>query len=151
MKRILFLLLIIISISSCKKDADHTTTETLSGKWATGGYDLELYNSSGVKVSHIVADAIKTYWTYDTKQVKISTDLNTQVIVSEYSLRRNMNNRVLSFSNPDVAAKQADWSIEEQTDKYMRITARITDKQSLVYGDNKTAAWGIMSISFSKE
>ncbi|MDQ0640947.1 hypothetical protein QF042_004512 [Pedobacter sp. W3I1] len=69
MKRILFLLFIIVNISGCKKDTDNTTNETLSGKWSTGGYDLELYNSSGIKVSHIIADAVKSQWTFDDKQL----------------------------------------------------------------------------------
>jgi len=150
MKRILFIIFIIGTLSSCKKDTDNTTSETLSGRWITGGYDLELYNSAGVKVSHIVADAIKTYWTFDSKQVKISYDLSTQVIVSDYTLKRNMNNRILSFSNPQVAF-QADWNIEEQTDKYMRITSVVTDKKALGYGNNQTAAKGIMTISLTKE
>jgi hypothetical protein len=150
MKRILFLIFIVIGLYGCKKDSDNSTRETLSGKWATGGYNLELYNSSGVKVSHLIADAIKTYWTFDDKQVKVSTDLNTQVIVSEYTLKRNVDNRVLSFSNPQVA-RQADWRIEEQTDKYMRITSEITDKKSLVYGNNQTAARGVMTIYLNKE
>jgi len=151
MKRIAFLLFVVISISGCKKDADNSTSETLSGKWTTGGYDLQLYNSSGVEVSHLIADAIKTYWTFDNKQVKISTDINMNVIVSDYTLKRNADTRILSFSNPDVAVKQADWRIEEQTDKHMRITSRITDKNLLAYGDNKTAAYGILSIYLSKE
>jgi hypothetical protein len=150
MKRILLLIFIVIGLSGCKKDSDNSTSETLSGKWATGGYNLELYNSSGVKVSHLIADAIKTYWTFDDKQVKVSTDFNTQVIVSEYTLKRNVDNRVLTFSNPQVAT-QADWRIEEQTDKYMRITSEITDKKSLVYGSNQTAARGVMTIYLNKE
>jgi hypothetical protein len=113
MKRILFLIFIVIGLYGCKKDSDNSTSETLSGKWATGGYNLELYNSSGVKVSHLIADAIKTYWTFDDKQVKVSTDFNTQVIVSEYTLKRNVDNRVLTFSNPQVAT-QADWRIESR-------------------------------------
>lgn len=150
MKRILLLLCIIINISGCKKDTDNTTKETLNGKWSTGGYDLELYNSSGVKVSHIVADAVKSYWTFDDKQVKVSTDVNTSVKLTDYILRRNADNRILTFSNPNFAA-QATWSIVAQTDQYMRISAEVTDKQSLIYGTNQIAARGVMNIYLTKE
>ncbi|MGQ7854607.1 hypothetical protein ACUN24_10200 [Pedobacter sp. WC2501] len=150
MKRILFLLFILINISACKKDTDNTTSETLSGKWSTGGYDLELYNSSGIKVSHIIADAVKSYWTFDDKQVKVSTDINTSVKFSDYSLRRNTDNRILTFSNPNFAV-QTTWSIVAQTDQYMRISSEVTDKQSLIYGTNQTAARGIMNIYLTKE
>lgn len=150
MKRILFLLFIVINISGCKKDTDHTTSETLSGKWSTGGYDLELYNSSGIKVSHIIADAVKSYWIFDDKQVKVSTDINISVKFSDYILRRNADNRILTFSNPNFAV-QTTWSIVAQTDQYMRISSEITDKQSLIYGTNQTAARGVMNIYLTKE
>ncbi|MBE5318164.1 hypothetical protein IM793_03260 [Pedobacter sp. MR2016-19] len=150
MKRILFLLLILINISACKKDTDHITSETLSGKWSTGGYDLELYNASGIKVSHIIADALKSYWTFDDKQVKVSTEINTSVKFSDYILRRNADNRILTFSNPNFAA-QNTWSIVAQTDQYLRISSEVTDKQSLIYGTNQTAARGVMNIYLTKE
>ena len=150
MKRILFLLLILINISACKKDTDHTTNETLNGKWSTGGYDLELYNSSGIKVSHIVADAVKSYWTFNDKQVKFSTDVHTSVKFSDYILRRNTDNRILTFSNPNFAA-QTTWNIVAQTDQYIRISAEVTDKQSLIYGTNQIAARGVMNIYLTKE
>jgi len=150
MRRILFLLCVIINISGCKKDTDNTTNETLNGKWSTGGYNLELYNSSGVKVSHIVADAIKSYWTFDDKQVKVSTDVNTSVKFSDYILRRNVDNRILTFSNPNFAP-QTTWSIVAQTDQYMRISAEVTDKQWLIYGTNQTAARAVMTIYLTKE
>ncbi|QDW23561.1 hypothetical protein FFJ24_001445 [Pedobacter sp. KBS0701] len=150
MKRILFLLFILINVSACKKDTDNTTSESLSGKWSTGGYDLELYNSSGIKVSHIIADAVKSYWTFDDKQVKVSTDINTSVKFSDYILRRNADNRILTFSNPNFAV-QTTWSIVAQTDQYMRISSEVTDKQSLIYGTNQTAARGVMNIYLTKE
>lgn len=150
MKRILLLLCIIINISGCKKDTDTATNETLNGKWSTGGYDLELYNSSGIKVSHIVADAVKSYWTFDDKQVKVSTDINTSVKFSDYILRRNADNRILTFSNPNFAA-QTTWSIVAQTDQYMRINTEVTDKQWLIYGTNQTAARAVMTIYLTKE
>lgn len=150
MKRILLLLCIIINISGCKKDTDNGTNETLNGKWSTGGYDLELYNSSGVKVSHSVADAIKSYWTFDNKQVKFSTDVNTSVKFSDYILSRNADTRILTFSNPNFAP-QTTWSIVAQTDQYMRISAEVNDKQWLIYGTNQTAARAVMSIYLTKE
>ncbi|MFW0718455.1 hypothetical protein [Pedobacter sp. N23S346] len=151
MKKSLFLLLMFSFLFACKKKTDDTTvTTSLSGKWSTGGYELVLYDAAGQIVSHGIADAIKTYWTFDQSQIKLSYDLKSNVVASGYKVVKTLNNRQLLIENTNIAV-QTEWKIESQTDQSMSISSVITDQASLNYGQNKKASRGMKTIYFVLE
>ena len=135
---------------SCKKDNNAITAEILKGKWSTGGYDIILYNSSGEVVSHSVADAIKTYWTFDRSQIKLSNDVNADVRTSNYKVLNTVGTRALIIENSAIATFN-NWIVDEQSSNTMVISAQIADKAQLTYGKNQVAAKGVKTIYLSRE
>ncbi|KQN38934.1 hypothetical protein ASE92_05835 [Pedobacter sp. Leaf41] len=140
----------VFCIFSCKKDNNATTTETLKGKWSTGGYDIILYNSSGEVVSHSVVDAIKTYWTFDQSQIKLSNDINADVKTSNYKVLNTVGTRTLMVENAAIATFN-NWIVDELSSNAMVISAQINDKSQLTYGKNQVAAKGVKAIYLSRE
>lgn len=139
-------MLIIALFISCKKDKiNESASASVTGKWSTGGYELVLYDAAGQIVSHGIADAIRTYWTFDQSQIKVSYDLRADVITSGYKVVNKMDGVFLLIDNTNVAA-QTEWKIESQTDQYMSISSIITDQAFLNYGPNKKASRGVKTI-----
>lgn len=149
MKYTILFLLFISSLVACKKGGDSAGKEIINGKWSTGGYDIILYDASGAVVRHSVADAIKTYWAFDNLQIKISNGINADVQTSNYKVMNMLEAKTLFIENKDIASFQ-NWTIAEQTGNYMIISAIITDKTQLTYGQNQVAAKGVKTIYLSK-
>ena len=150
MKKILLLSFIMTIFLSCKKYSNQVSTETLNGKWSTGGYDFILYDGSGKVVSHGVADAIKTYWTFDNKKISLTNDFNTNVISSEYTITNTSGQKKLLISNSELAV-QKEWKIDISANQNLQISAEITERNLLKYGDNLYAVKGKKIIYFVKE
>jgi len=149
MRNSFLFLFIICSFFACKKNEGTVSIETLSGKWTTGGYDFIMYNASGAVVSHMVADAIKTYWTFDQTHLRLSNDINLDVKTSGYKVINRSGVRTLDIANAEVAT-YTSWTIDEESSNRLLISSQITDKKQLNYGQNQTAARGVKIIYLSK-
>ncbi|WP_090883422.1 hypothetical protein [Pedobacter rhizosphaerae] len=149
MKKTLMILFTVCALLSCKKKNNDITKETLSGKWSTAGYTITLYNSSNVVVSQIVADAIKTYWTFDDTKVTLTTDNYIAARSAEYTVTKAQNTRFLHISSSEIAM-YSDWEIVEQTDNILVLSADVTDRSALNYGNGQVAARGKITIRLNR-
>ena len=150
MKKFLPFLLVLLLLFSCKKDKSADSISSLNGKWATGGYDFELYDASGMVVSHSVADAIETYWTFEKSQLTLSYVLKPDVITSGYKVLNNATEKRLLIDNSNIAG-QTQWKIEAQTDQLIKISTAITDPALLHSSAFRTAVRGVKTIYLIRE
>lgn len=149
MRKTFLLLFLTVAFIGCKKRTE-SAEQVLIGKWSTGGYEIILYNSSNAVVSHIIADAIKTYWTFNGNMLTISNDINTDKTISDYTLMQTLDKRKLYTSNIKVAG-QNNWEVESEKPASMTITAELKNKSDLTYGQNQVASKGKVYVYFSKE
>jgi hypothetical protein len=150
MKKLSPFLLILCLLFACKKDETEGATTSLNGKWSTGGYHFEWYNASGMVVSRGVADAIKTYWTFEKFQMTLSYDFRSDVITSSYKVVNKGIEKHLFIDNASIAV-QTDWKIESQTDQQMKISTKITDLDLITLLPFRTAVSGVKTIYLVRE
>lgn len=147
-KRLLFLLISVVFISSCKKDAEPKSDETqshLKGEWSEIASKYEYYNASGTKVFEetvslgtVIFDGIST----------VTATYEEESNTGSYTLTKEGTEQFLTFTDGNESRKYTLVSISNTT---MTLSLETQDDYYYIGSKKYTVDKSILTSSLVKK